>query len=164
MKVILLKEVKGLGKTGEIVDIADGYGRNYLLPRDLARVADEKTLKIAAGARQKASKEAKFANQAVEKFMKKLANLPLNFILPTDAKGHLYAGLKDSEISAKIRMGAASLPDDMIKFPDLEPLKRTGEHKVRLKIQDKLVEIKVIIHPVKSSRPVGTPEKRHLTG
>lgn len=151
MKIILLKDMKNRGKIGEIMDIADGYGRNYLIPRGWAQVADEKTIQIVAAERQKTSDAAKFEQKLTEKLAKKLSNLVITFVLPADGKGHLYAGLKESEIFAKISKGEASLSADQVRFPDFQPLKSVGEHKIRLKVQDKFVEIKVIIHPVKSS-------------
>lgn len=152
MKIILLKDIKNLGQVGEIMDIADGYGRNYLIPRGLGQVADRKTAEVLAVRRQKAAEAAKFVRTAVEKSSQRLAGLVLTFVLPADGKGHLYAGLKESEIFAKISKGEASLTGDLVKFPDFEPLKSVGEHKVGLWVQDQPVEIKVIITAANEKR------------
>jgi len=56
MKVILTQDVKGHGKQGDIVNVSDGYARNYLFPRGLAIVADEKSLKVLEDKKQKEAK------------------------------------------------------------------------------------------------------------
>ena len=67
MKVILQEDVTNLGSTGEVVSVADGYGRNYLLPRNLAVLADERnTRQLAHRQRQAAARQAKLIAAAKE--------------------------------------------------------------------------------------------------
>ena len=67
MKVILLKDVKGTGKKGEVKEVSDGYARNFLLPKKMAKVADNQAVK-------ELKEQNKSAEKKLKKNMKKLLN------------------------------------------------------------------------------------------
>jgi large subunit ribosomal protein L9 len=145
MKVILIKDIKGIGKSGELLDVADGYGRNYLVPSGFAQVWDPKT--YAALAQKKAIYEEKTKNDLLKsrQLVEKLAAGALEFRLKADEKGHLYAGLKEEEILAKIRKGQDSSFTNGLKLVDYSVIKQMGAHKVKVKSGSKTFEVNIII-------------------
>ncbi|MBI4050619.1 MAG: 50S ribosomal protein L9 [Candidatus Doudnabacteria bacterium] len=145
MKLILFRDTKGLGKRGEIVEVSNGYARNYLIPKKMGVLATDEVIKSVekqAGLRVK--KEHELGKQAA-KFAQKIGKKIFEFPLPADEKGHLYAGLKEAQILAKIREGI-KLPFDLdAKLVDYLSLKTTGTHKVSLDLGGDVVQIDIVI-------------------
>lgn len=132
MKIILSKDVKGLGRLGDIVDVSDGYARNFLIRQDFGKAADKISLgQIVKTAEQK-QKKIEIASEKSAAAAKRLAGKTFEFFLPADEKGHLYAGLKEPEIIARIKVREPDTPDDA-QIVDYSPLKETGEHAITLK-------------------------------
>ncbi len=139
MKIILQKDVRGLGKIGGILTVANGYARNYLFPQKLAKLADAAALSELA---QKAKNEELYVQKRQRDayaLAKKLLNTRLIFALPATERGHLYAGLKPGEILAKLKLKEA-------KLVDYENLKEIGEYRVKVELMPKLqTEITIVI-------------------
>src|SRR6056297_2729711 len=99
MKIILVKDIKGLGNGGEVVEVKNGYARNYLLPQKLAIVANKYNLtKIATLA-----KEAEAERAALESKYKatvlSLKDLELTFLRKADENDHLFGSVSEQDIS-----------------------------------------------------------------
>ncbi len=103
MKVVLLQDVKGSGKKGELVNVSDGYGRNYLLPRGLAKEANAQAmneLKNAADSKQfKIDTQIKEANEAKAKLEKKTIVIHAK----SGKEGKLFGSITAKEISNEIK-------------------------------------------------------------
>ena len=98
MKVILKKEVDNLGLAGDVVNVADGYGRNYLIPRGLAILATKGAMKEAeALTRSRKAHEAQTVDQAAE-YKTVLEERTLRIPARVDDRGHLYGSVGVSEI------------------------------------------------------------------
>jgi large subunit ribosomal protein L9 len=108
MKVVLLKDVKGLGEIGKVLEVARGYARNYLLPRKLAKFASSWELAEIRTKEAKTEKQSQKAKNLSKTLAAELSGQAFEFVLPADSAGHLYAGLKESEIFAKIREQATA--------------------------------------------------------
>lgn len=147
MKVILRKDVKGIGRTGDVKEVSDGHARNFLIPGGLARLADEKSIKEIKASSERSQETAQNAIKEAKAMAAGLSGKVFTFSLPAAEKGHLYAGLKESEISARISEGKASQPENQIKIVDYSPIKTVGSHKVRLKVGSAVTEINILIHP-----------------
>ncbi len=142
MKIILLKDIKNLGRLGEILEVKSGYARNFLIPRHLARLADLKSVEEIEKRRdQERSQEAKAQAQA-EKLATSLKSRTFGTAAAADEKGHLYAGLKETAILAKIRESEPGLPIET-KLLDYVPIKELGSYvlKVRIRPGAEAVEI-----------------------
>lgn len=140
MKVILLKDVRGLGQQGQIVNVADGFARNYLVPMRLAKFADWAVEKAAARDLAQKQKTSRQQELTAVTLVQNLQNKTLIFEKPADDRGNLYAGLREDEILSKLKQSGIK-----IKIVDYLPIKNLEEHKIKLKIGEEHAEIKVIV-------------------
>ena len=134
MKVILLQDVKGLGKAGQVVNASDGYARNFLLPKKLVMEATENNLK--ALERQRAEIEARRAmDKAVAEDLKKKVEAAEPVVIETKAGngGKLFGAVTSKDIAdAFFREYKIEL--DKKKIVVKEPIKQAGPAEVELKL------------------------------
>lgn len=145
MKVIFIKDVSSQVKRGQIKNVADGYARNYLLPRKIAIIAtvqDEQ--KIAAREHDNQQKQQTIVEKH-EKLINKLNGQNIVFDVRAGEDGTLYAGLGKKEIVEKIRESfKIDIADKAIQLD--KPLKSVGEYRVKVVFpQKKEIEIKIDI-------------------
>ena len=144
MKVILLKDVRGVGMHGEIKNVADGYAINGLFPKKLAEAATpEKVAKFEA---MRAEHEAQKA-QEEEQLDNKVAALrgkKGSLSIRATEKGGLFKAVHEKDV-AKAILGehALGIPEGAITFP--EPIKTVGEHVVMLKSKNNKAEFGVVV-------------------
>lgn len=132
MKVILQQDVKGQGKKGEMIDVAEGYARNFLLPRKLAIPATPdaiNTMNLKEAARRK--EEAANRAAAVEK-AEALRGKTVRVSAKGGAGGKLFGAVTGKEISEALRaqLGVEVAKQQLV----LEPIKTFGTHTVRAKL------------------------------
>ena len=146
MKVILLKDVRGVGMHGEIKNVADGYAINGLFPKKLAEAATSE--KIADVEAKRVAHEAEMQKEA-EQLDNKVAALrgkTITISSRATEKGGLFKAVHEKDI-AKAILGehALAIPEDAISFP--EPVKTVGEHVVLLKSKNQKAEFGVVVVP-----------------
>ena len=138
MKVILLSDVKALGKKGDVVEVAEGYGRNFLLPRNLASEANKGAL--AAHADQKRA-QAKREAQTLED-AKNLANQIEQSNLAVKAKaggnGKLFGAVTNADVADAIH-SALSVAVDKHKIEIKSQIKALGAYPVEIKLHKNVV-------------------------
>lgn len=102
MKIILTKDIKKIGNAGEVIKVADGFARNYLLPRKLAIVATKNNISRI----EIIKKEAELARLEVENKYKaialKLADVELSFVRKADENGHLFGSVSENDIAKSL--------------------------------------------------------------
>ena len=98
MKLILNSDVKSLGRKGDVVDVAKGYARNYLLPKKLAVVANSSNLKFAEALREKREIQAVVNNELAESIKTALADAKIVISQNTTDEGTLYAAVSNEQI------------------------------------------------------------------
>ena len=132
MEVILREHVDNLGSRGEVVKVADGYARNYLLPRKLALLATEGNKKQVE--RERAKFEAKEADEkkVVEAFAERLNGVEVVIARKVGETDALYGSVTSADIVAAL--AAKGFDVDKRKLQLAEPLKRIGEVKVPVKL------------------------------
>ena len=135
MIVILSKDIRGLGRAGEIKEVSDGFARNFLLPKKLAEIGTADSVARSAEHEANSRKQQARIDDQARKLLEKLRSQTPHFALPADSEGHLYAGLKESEILAKLSVGDDAL-QKTLKLQGYTPIKRTGEHEVTIKVLD----------------------------
>jgi large subunit ribosomal protein L9 len=146
VEVILLKDVEKLGLRGDVVDVARGYARNYLLPRRLAEVAT--TAKVAELRRiedNRARHEARSAEQAQE-IAEVLGKTVLRFEVKAGPTGALFGSVTPSDIADEI-WRARKVRVDRRKVT-IDPIKRIGRYAIPVEVfQDVSVEVKTLVVP-----------------
>lgn len=144
MKIILLRDVPGVGKKGEVKEESDGYSKNFLLPRGLAKAATAGGVKEALE-REKAQKisQEKLFSKSKEAF-NKLNETELRISAPANEKGHLFAGIDKKAVLDKLRhAGFAEIRENDIELA--EPLKQTGEYSIKIERDKFKASVKLII-------------------
>jgi large subunit ribosomal protein L9 len=132
MEVILKEDVANLGHRGDVVKVADGYGRNFLLPRKLALQATQANKAVieqmkAAAARRSATEKALAEELAV-----KLEPVVLEFTRKSSEAGHLFGSVTSSDIAAGLASQGFEI--DRRKIHLDEPLKSLGEFNVAIRL------------------------------
>jgi len=142
MQVILTKDVPKLGQQGDVIEVAAGYARNYLIPKGLAVVANEGNLKmLQEKARAEERRRAKERAQA-EELAKKLDGLSLTIEARAGAEDKLYGSVTAADIAKALAREGVEV--DKRKIELAEPIKELGVYKVRVHLADDInPEIKV---------------------
>ena len=133
MKVILQKDVKGKGKKGQMIDVAEGYARNFLLPQKLAVLATAdamNTMNLQAKAKAKADAEAKAAATAIAE---KLKSCQVKIAAKGGAGGKLFGAVTGKEISAALKE-QFDMDIDSKKLVLAEQIKSFGAYQVKAKL------------------------------
>jgi large subunit ribosomal protein L9 len=146
MQVILLKDVEKLGLRGDVVDVARGYARNYLLPRRLAEVATAaRVAEVERVEAQRARHEARSADQA-EEIAEVLGKTVLRFEVKAGPTGALFGSVTPSDVAdeiwrtRKVRVDRRRISTD--------PIKRIGRYTIPVEVfQDVHVEMKTLVVP-----------------
>jgi large subunit ribosomal protein L9 len=145
MKVLLLQDVYKLGRAGDVKKVANGYGRNYLIPQGLAVLATPGALAQADRIRAKADKQRAILNEEMSGVAEQLEGLVLTFPARASETGRLYG-------SVNTRMIAENLSEKIgveisHRQIDSQPLRMIGEHTVNVRLTvDLIPSIKVIVH------------------
>ena len=147
MRVILKAEVRGLGRTGEVKDVADGYARNYLLPKGLAIEATGGELKVLAQERQTEKTRKDRAHQDAEDLAKRLDAVTLVFKLKAGEHGKTFGSVTAKEVADALKKEAKA-EIDKTKIVLHEPLRSLGVHKVEVRLlADVRANVTVAIEP-----------------
>lgn len=145
MDVILLQTVEKLGEKGEVVSAADGYVRNYLVPKGLAEIAS--TGKVAEIRRRQAAQEEKVARDAerADELVETLGKTVLTIKVQAGEDGKLFGSVTAADIATEIT-NARQVNIDKKKVHLPEPIKETGDHMVDVEVHaGKTATMKVIV-------------------
>jgi large subunit ribosomal protein L9 len=145
MKVLLKRDVKGLGKAGEVKVAADGYADNYLLPRGLAVLATDLVIKeFEAQKRVEAKKEAQEKAKAGS-LGDRLAQTTLTFTARAGEQGKLFGSITSGDIASGLEMELKE-PFDKRKVILEQPIREVGKYKVPIRLMsDVMPEITVVV-------------------
>lgn len=132
MKVLLIKSVEDLGLGGDVVDVADGYARNYLFPRNLAVRATPAAVKSSEVYRSKALKEQARISAESQALAEKLQQHIVEIRAAADETGHLYGSVTERNISQCLKDAGFEIDTDQVLLG--EHLKATGEYPVPVKV------------------------------
>ena len=144
MKVVLLENVKGQGKKGEIVNVSEGYARNFLFPKKLAKEATTAALNDLKGQQEAfAYKKETELNEATQ-MKEKLSTLAVTVTAKAGANGKLFGSVTNKDI-AEALIAQHHIKIDKRRF-EMDDIKQTGEYKVNIRLYPDIVgELKVII-------------------
>jgi len=164
IKVLLVNDVEKLGYFGDVVEVAGGYARNYLLPQGMAIIPTEANLKSLEEEKQKRAQKRKTERIQLEEAIAAIENAEAVIAATTNEQGHLFGSVGPSEIAANLREqgllaekpsedkahlivfedGRLRVADDVIKLE--EKIKQVGTTQAKVKFADELVaNIKVVV-------------------
>jgi large subunit ribosomal protein L9 len=132
MEVILKEDVVNLGHRGDLVKVADGYGRNFLLPRKLALQATLANKAVVEQMKSAAARRSASDKALAEALVAKLEPVVLSFTRKSGEAGHLFGSVTSVDIAAGLE--AKGFEIDRRKIQLEEPLKSLGDFKVAIKL------------------------------
>lgn len=135
MKVILLDNIKGVGKKDEVINASDGYARNFLFPKNLALEANKENM-----AKLQAKKDSKQHQKDLEKedayaIMKKLKDITITIAVKAGENGKIFGGVTAKEISENLKE-QCKIEIDKKKILLAEPIKTLGNFQVEIKLYE----------------------------
>jgi len=144
MKVILTKDLDNLGRAGALVDVKPGYGRNYLLPRNLAVLATAKNIRQLehqkAGILARASKE----KQNMTAMAQKLCAIEVKFTRRVGEQNKLFGSVTSKDVHEQLAAQGYQIERRQVHLPD--PLKDLGTHEVEVKLHAEVTaKVKVTV-------------------
>ena len=133
MNVILRQDISGVGKTGDIVDVADGYARNYLVPRGLALRASEGAVEQAASMRRARDVRDGRDRAAAEEVAKELVGKTITIEAKVGGAGHLYGSVTTTDVADAVK---AQTGHDLDRrhLSTEEPIREVGTHEVQARL------------------------------
>jgi len=137
MKVILIEDVKSLGKKGQIVDINDGYARNFILAKKLGLEANPKNLNDLKLKKQNEEKVAKEIYEEAVAFGRRLSEMEVNVTIKIGEGGKLFGSVSTKEI-AEAAKAQLDVELDKKKMQLPSPIKSLGTHMVPIKLHPKV--------------------------
>ncbi|MDA2970385.1 MAG: 50S ribosomal protein L9 [Actinomycetota bacterium] len=131
MKIILNKDVKALGRKGDVVEVAKGYARNYLLPQKLAIVATSNNLKFAEDLQARRELKSQVNNELADSIQTALADAKIVISQNSTDEGTLYAAISEEQIVNAIEtFSSFKLEEEQVHTA--EPIKEIGLHSVTI--------------------------------
>lgn len=144
MKVILMADVKNLGKKGDLVQVADGYARNYLLPRGLALVATEGKVKQLAQQQASAAQRKMKEEERSRELAARLDGLTVRVYGKAGEGGRLFGSVNNKDIAEALQK-EHGIEVDKRKIILKEPIKQLGTYPVQVRLYPQ-VEARLTVH------------------
>lgn len=146
MRVVLKRDVVGLGRNGDVKDVADGYAKNYLLPRGLAIEASAGELKRVAQERASAKAKKERQHSEAEELAARLQQTALVFKLKVGPQGKAFGSVTERDISSALEKQGFRVPHERIQLG--EPLRSLGAHQVEVRLAaDVRATVTVAVEP-----------------
>ena len=144
MKVILLKDVKSLGKKGDIINASDGYARNYLFPKGLAQEATESNLHILNNKKETERRQKLAEIEAAQKLAESLKGKEVNLSVKSGENGRLFGAITGKDIADEINK-KFNINIDKKKVV-VDTIKQLGVYDVEIKLYPEIsTKVKVVI-------------------
>ena len=145
MRVLFLKEVTGTAKAGDVKEVTPGYARNFLFPKHLAVVADDRVVEQIRNreeaARRRAEKELNDARDVAQRLRK----LTVTVYAKTGEGGRLFGSITNSDVAQQLKR-EAGIDVDKRKIEIDSPIKSLGPHEVRVELHSEITEtLKVVV-------------------
>lgn len=145
MKIVLLEDIANIGRAGEVKEVADGYGRNFLLPKKLALLATPSALKTAEAQLQKEKEKEQHFAAEITKLAQQLEGLLITFKEKASSEDRLYGSVRDSDIARELsQLTGLDIAREKIELE--EPIRQLGDYEVTVRLSEDLApKIKVIV-------------------
>jgi large subunit ribosomal protein L9 len=133
VRVVLRKEVPGLGRPGDVKHVAEGYAQNFLLPRGLAVEASEGELKRVAQVQATAKAKKSRAHAEAEAIAERLASTKLTFKLKAGGTGKTFGSITNRDVADALKR-EAGIDVDRTKIHLEDPLRTLGTHEIEIRL------------------------------
>lgn len=144
MQVILLQDVKGVGKKYEVKEVAPGYGRNFLIVRGLAEAVTKTNTSKIATLKTLAENEAKSKMEKSDRLAAALRTTTLHTVRKANELGHLFDTVGKDDVETLL--ATAKLPNSELAKVNLnERIKSLGTHKVEILVGDHKIEVPIVV-------------------
>lgn len=146
MKVLLCEDVENLGWYGDIVNVKDGYARNYLLPQRLAEVPTEAKIKAMAEEKARRAEQRRLVREQLEKLAQAVSGSVVEIKANANDLGHLFGSVTERDIAEQLRLNGFEIKDSMVRLSGGH-IKEVGTYDVTLKIAQDLkagVQVRVL--------------------
>ena len=137
MKVILKQDVKKVGKKGQIVNVADGYARNFLIARGLAVAATEKSLEILDIQKEENAKAEAQTEADARALAEKMNDMVLHFTVNAGKEGRVFGSVSTKQIAEELNRQGIQI--DKRKILDTDPIQTLGFTKVRIELYKNVI-------------------------
>lgn len=132
--LLLLEDVDGVGRSGEIVSVSPGFSRNYLLPEKKAILASKQTIRLQERLKEERAKRAVVDKKEAEELAKKMEGLVLTIEVKVDADGRMYGSVTNHDIVLALSNEGLTIDKKFIQLK--KPIKETGIMDVALKLKE----------------------------
>jgi large subunit ribosomal protein L9 len=157
MKVMLVKDVYKLGRAGDVKKVADGYGRNFLLPQGMAVLATPGAMRQADKIRNEATKRRAALNNEMSAVAEVLKDVALSFAVKAGETGKLYGSVTSQDIAEAIK--AKTGIEVKRQQVDIQSVRELGEHTAFIRLTMDLVpEIRVLVYREGEANPLAPAE------
>lgn len=136
MRVVLKDDVKNIGKMGQIVDVADGYARNYLVPRGLAIEANTKNIRSLEHEKRIIQEKAKKIKDSTQDLSNKISAITLTIKARAGEEGKLFGSVTTMDIAELLKNEGIGIDKKKISLD--EPIKRLGSYIVNIKLHPEI--------------------------
>jgi large subunit ribosomal protein L9 len=130
MKVLLISDVKKLGWLGDVVEVAEGYARNFLFPQGFAKPATEANIKLIAKDKAKRAEQRRLEREQFGKAARAVDGAEAVIAAAANEQGHLFGSVFRHEIAENLRSQGFEVPDDVIAIE--QHIKQVGTYKINL--------------------------------
>lgn len=147
MKIVLRQDVDSLGMEGQVFDVADGYARNFLIPRGFALAATQQNLKLMETQRKKIEEKRLKAKDEAEKAKLSLSELVVTIAQKAGEEDKLYGSVTSMDIADQLEKRGVQIDRKRIRLD--RPIKTLGEFAVPVKLHPEVTaSIKVVVVPL----------------
>lgn len=147
MKVVLYEDIEKLGNFGAIVEVKDGYARNYLIPRKLAYPATESAIKLVQQTVAKRAKELEKQKQSLTTIAEQIKNTPITLVVKVGAEDRMFGSVTTADISEALAKQNIQIDHKKIRLT--EPIKSLGNYTIPIKLHPEIVA-ELLVQVVKS--------------
>ncbi|HEX9664335.1 MAG TPA: 50S ribosomal protein L9 [Patescibacteria group bacterium] len=148
MKIVILKEIKNLGRQGQVKEVSAGYANNFLIPKGLARPATDKVL--AEIQKQVTARRKKQVSQLArnKEVIQKINGLTIGLKVKADDRGNLYGSVSPDQIVQRLNKKGLVVDKSKIKLP--ENIKKLGNYQINLQLdQENKADLRLIVEAEK---------------
>lgn len=144
MKLLLVEDVEKLGWLGDVVDVKNGYARNYLLPQGLAKIPTQANIDALAEEKSRRAETRRLEREQKEQLVSSMESAEVVLAAKANELGHLFGSVAERDIAENLRQQGFAVQDAMVQMP-AGHIKELGTHEVTLKIA---TDLKAVVHVI----------------